>query len=167
MGIWIFRILVILCCPALVYFQISPTPMGLVVGTVVGLGIVILEFLIAEINLVTVISGILGASGGIIVAKLVDYTVLQMGNENLYRLRQELRSVMDKNLGVFRTGPDISKGLAAIREIRDRSRRAPHAGGPRASAPATHRPQTACSRNRQRRHPGRRSCRAPDPGPTG
>jgi uncharacterized protein YacL len=86
MGIWIFRILVILSCPALVYFQISPTPKGLVVGTVVGLCIVVLEFLIAEISLVTVISGILGASCGIIVAKLVDYTVLQMGNVNLYAL---------------------------------------------------------------------------------
>ena len=86
MGIWIFRILVILSCPALVYFQISPTPTGLAVGTVVGLGIVILEFLIAEISLVTVISGILGASGGIIVAKVVDYTVFQMGNDNLYHL---------------------------------------------------------------------------------
>ncbi|MCX5796379.1 MAG: TRAM domain-containing protein [Elusimicrobia bacterium] len=86
MGIWIFRILVILSCPALVYFQISPTPKGLTVGTVVGLAIVISEFLIAEISLVTVISGILGAACGIIVAKIVDYTVFQMGNENLYHI---------------------------------------------------------------------------------
>jgi uncharacterized protein YacL len=86
MGIWIFRILSILCCPALVYFQISPTPKGLVIGTVVGLGIVILEFLVAEISLMTVISGVLGASCGIIVAKLVDYIVFQVGNQNLYRL---------------------------------------------------------------------------------
>ncbi|MDD5628607.1 MAG: hypothetical protein PHU21_06055, partial [Elusimicrobia bacterium] len=71
MGIWIFRILVILSCPALVYFQVSPTPQGLVIGTGVGLVIVILEFLIAEISLVTVISGILGAACGIIVAKIL------------------------------------------------------------------------------------------------
>jgi len=86
MAIWIFRIIVILICPALVYFQISATAQGLTIGTAAGLAIVILEFLIAEISLVTVISGILGASCGIIVAKLVDYTVLQMGNVNLYAL---------------------------------------------------------------------------------
>jgi uncharacterized protein YacL len=86
MGIWIFRILVILACPGLVYFQISPTTTGMVVGTAVGLAIVILEFLVAEISLMTVISGILGASCGIIVAKIVDYTVFQMGNEHLYHI---------------------------------------------------------------------------------
>ncbi len=47
------------------------------------------------------------------------------GKENLYELRRELRSTMDTNLGVFRTGADIQKGLTKIREIRDRSRRAP------------------------------------------
>ncbi|MBI5238983.1 MAG: TRAM domain-containing protein [Elusimicrobia bacterium] len=86
MGIWIFRILVILACPVLVYFQVSPTTTGLVVGTAVGLAIVILEFLVAEISLMTVISGILGASCGIIVAKIVDYTVFQMGNDRLYHI---------------------------------------------------------------------------------
>jgi uncharacterized protein YacL len=50
MGIWIFRVLVILSCPALVYFQISPTPLGLTIGTAVGLGIVILEFFIVGIR---------------------------------------------------------------------------------------------------------------------
>jgi len=85
MGIWIFRILVVLVGPAIVYFQISPTAKGLAVGAVAGLVIVTLEFLIEEIRLLTVISGILGACGGIIVAKIADYTVFQMGNENLYR----------------------------------------------------------------------------------
>jgi succinate dehydrogenase / fumarate reductase flavoprotein subunit len=47
------------------------------------------------------------------------------GKENLYQLRWELRSIMDKNLGVFRTGADIQNGVTKIREIRDRSRRAP------------------------------------------
>ncbi|MFA6004380.1 MAG: TRAM domain-containing protein [Elusimicrobiota bacterium] len=85
MGIWIFRVLILLGCPALVYFQISTDPKGVAIGAGVGLLIVVLEFLVAEINLLTMISGILGASGGIILAKLVDYTVFQMGNESLYR----------------------------------------------------------------------------------
>ncbi|HAM34694.1 MAG TPA: PIN domain nuclease [Elusimicrobia bacterium] len=86
MGIWIFRLAVVLGCPAIVYFQITPNPKGLAVGAVVGLVIVGLEFLVAEINLLTVIAGILGTVGGIIVAKIVDYAVFQMGNESLYRV---------------------------------------------------------------------------------
>jgi uncharacterized protein YacL len=84
MGIWIFRVLVILACPALVYTQISATPRGLGIGAGVGLTIVLLEYLIAEINLLTVISGILGAVSGMIIAKIMDYAVFQMGNENIY-----------------------------------------------------------------------------------
>ena len=73
MGIWIFRILVVLGCTAIVYFQISPTPKGLGIGATVGLAIAGLEFLVAEINLLNIISGILGASGGIILAKIPKF----------------------------------------------------------------------------------------------
>ena len=84
MGIWLFRVLVVLVCPALVYFQIAHSPTGLAVGLIAGLGIVGVELMVAEANLLTMISGILGASFGIIIAKLIDYTVFQMGNEALY-----------------------------------------------------------------------------------
>ena len=84
MGIWIFRILVVLGCPAIVYFQISPAPTTVAIGAAVGVVMVVAEFLIADVNLVSMISAVLGASGGMILAKLVDYTVFQMGNTNLY-----------------------------------------------------------------------------------
>lgn len=86
MGLWIFRAFVLLGCPAIVYLQVAGNTKGLVAGLVVGLAIVALEILIAEINLLTIISGVLGTSGGIIVAKLVDYMVLQIGNQSLYVL---------------------------------------------------------------------------------
>ena len=85
MGIWMFRLLIMLCCPAIVYFQVTPSTNGLVVGAIVGATIVALEILIAEINLLTIVSGVLGASVGIIIAKLVDYMVGQMGNDALFR----------------------------------------------------------------------------------
>ncbi len=84
MSIWFFRAFVILACPAIVYFQITRSVKGAALGLAVGALIVIFEMLIAGINLLTMISGILGASVGIIVAKLLDYTVFQIGNEALY-----------------------------------------------------------------------------------
>ncbi len=47
------------------------------------------------------------------------------GEEDLYVLRRELRAVMDRDYGVFRKGEDMARGLAAIRAIRERERRAP------------------------------------------
>ncbi len=84
MILWLFRVLIVLACPAIVYFEITRDWRGLLVGLVVGLLIVGFEMLVAGISLLTMISGILGASGGIIVAKLVDYTVFQIGNNALY-----------------------------------------------------------------------------------
>ena len=85
MGIWVFRALVLAGCPAIVYTQITHSPKGFISGMIVGLLIVGVELVVAEMNLLTLISGVLGASGGIIIAKLCDYTVLQMGNETIYR----------------------------------------------------------------------------------
>jgi succinate dehydrogenase / fumarate reductase flavoprotein subunit len=42
------------------------------------------------------------------------------GNENLYDLRRELRSLMDREVGVFRTGEGLAAALAGIRAIRER-----------------------------------------------
>jgi succinate dehydrogenase / fumarate reductase flavoprotein subunit len=47
------------------------------------------------------------------------------GNENLYTLRQELRTIMDKHVGVYRNGEGLAKALGVVRELRERSRRAP------------------------------------------
>lgn len=42
------------------------------------------------------------------------------GTENLYEIRRELRSCMDVNVGVFRTGQELSKGLETIQSLRKR-----------------------------------------------
>jgi len=47
------------------------------------------------------------------------------GGENLYALRRELRTMMDRDVGVFRRGDELCRGLSVVREIRERSRRAP------------------------------------------
>ncbi|HVC09406.1 MAG TPA: TRAM domain-containing protein [Elusimicrobiota bacterium] len=84
MMLWLFRIFVIAASPAIVYFQISRTPMGAAVGLAVGLVIVGAEILVEDLNLLTMISAMLGGALGIIIAKLLDYIVFQIGNDALY-----------------------------------------------------------------------------------
>jgi len=42
------------------------------------------------------------------------------GPENLYKIRNELRSLMDKNVGVFRDGENLEKSAKGIRELTER-----------------------------------------------
>ncbi len=49
----------------------------------------------------------------------------RQGSENLYTLRRELRSMMDRDVGVFRTRPELEHGLSVVREIRERTKKAP------------------------------------------
>jgi len=55
----------------------------------------------------------------------VDALLKRAGDENLYVLRRELRAAMDMHVGVYRTGEGLARALATIRELRERSRRAP------------------------------------------
>jgi succinate dehydrogenase / fumarate reductase flavoprotein subunit len=47
------------------------------------------------------------------------------GKENLYDLRRELRAVMDRHVGVFRTGEGLCEALSSVRAIRERMAKAP------------------------------------------
>ena len=42
------------------------------------------------------------------------------GEEDLYKIRHELRTAMDEHAGVFRTGEQLSKGLEKIKSLRGR-----------------------------------------------
>ncbi|HSK09242.1 MAG TPA: FAD-binding protein, partial [Vicinamibacterales bacterium] len=49
----------------------------------------------------------------------------RQGDENMYALRRELRTMMDRDVGVFRTREGLCHGLTVVREIRERTARAP------------------------------------------
>jgi succinate dehydrogenase / fumarate reductase flavoprotein subunit len=49
----------------------------------------------------------------------------RQGSENLYALRRELRSMMDRDVGVFRTAAELTRGLSVVRDIRERAKAAP------------------------------------------
>jgi succinate dehydrogenase / fumarate reductase flavoprotein subunit len=55
----------------------------------------------------------------------IDALLKRDGSENLYELRRELRATMDTKVGIFRTGEGLASALASVRELRERSRRAP------------------------------------------
>ena len=57
-------------------------------------------------------------------ARIADLMARQ-GTENLYALRRELRAMMDRDVGVFRTGQELRHGLSVVRDIRERSAHAP------------------------------------------
>jgi succinate dehydrogenase / fumarate reductase flavoprotein subunit len=46
------------------------------------------------------------------------------GDENLYELRRELRTAMDRHVGVYRNGDHLATALGILREIRERLARA-------------------------------------------
>jgi len=102
MYTWLFRLSVVLTCPAIVYFaKISPNATGIAIGVGVGLLIVAIEYLIAELNLLTIMAGVLGAAVGIIVARLLDYMVIQIGNEDLYKPWEKFTLLRFFALGVL------------------------------------------------------------------
>lgn len=87
MYTWLFRVGIVLACPAIVYFgKISPNPMGVGIGAGVGVLIVGIELLVAELNLLTIMFGVLGTAVGVIIARVADYMIYQMGNEDLYKV---------------------------------------------------------------------------------
>jgi succinate dehydrogenase / fumarate reductase flavoprotein subunit len=47
------------------------------------------------------------------------------GDENPYQIRRELRETMDQHAGVYRDGKSMQEGLAKVRQLKERFRKAP------------------------------------------
>ena len=56
-------------------------------------------------------------------ALIFDQYRHQSGEEDVYAIRSELQSAMDRQVGVFRTGPEMEKALKKIGELRERMKR--------------------------------------------
>ncbi|MBI4676934.1 MAG: TRAM domain-containing protein [Elusimicrobia bacterium] len=89
MGIWLFRLFVVVVCPALVYLQVNPTPKGIVLGVLIGVSIVAVEFLVEQVNLLTAVSGLLGGAAGVLLSQVIDYLVIQMNIHSISRHWEE------------------------------------------------------------------------------
>jgi succinate dehydrogenase / fumarate reductase flavoprotein subunit len=55
----------------------------------------------------------------------IDAILKREGSENIYALKRELRTMMDRDAGVFRTNEELCRGLGIVREVRERSKNAP------------------------------------------
>ncbi|HBB66772.1 MAG: hypothetical protein A2X28_05075 [Elusimicrobia bacterium GWA2_56_46] len=80
---WIFRAVALFGTPALTYLSVSRDMKGVLLGVVVGLVIIGVEYVFESVSLFSLVIGVIGAVVGIIVSKLLDYTVFQIGNSDL------------------------------------------------------------------------------------
>jgi succinate dehydrogenase / fumarate reductase flavoprotein subunit len=55
--------------------------------------------------------------------RIFDGLLQQSGTENPAHIRRELRTLMDRHAGVYRTGQSLEEGLDKVRELRQRFRR--------------------------------------------
>ena len=78
---WIFRALVLIGCPVLVYFQISKDRRGVLIGLAVGVVLTLAELAVESVSLVSMVSGTLGAIAGLIMSKVLDYVVFQLDSD--------------------------------------------------------------------------------------
>ena len=80
MIVWIFRAVALLGTPVLTWFSVSKDLKGLALGALIGLLIIGVEYVFENVSLFSLIIGIIGAVVGIILSKLLDYAVFQIGN---------------------------------------------------------------------------------------
>jgi len=81
--IWIIRSLVIISGPVIGWYQISKNTRGILIGVVVALLVIFIEFLIEKVPLDSIVAGCLGAILGLIGAKMLDYTVTLMDDDKI------------------------------------------------------------------------------------
>lgn len=81
MMVWIFRAAALVITPVLTWLTVSKDLKGLAFGVLIGLVIIGIEFVFESVSLFSLIIGIIGAVAGIIISKLLDYTVFQIGND--------------------------------------------------------------------------------------
>lgn len=86
MGIWLFRAVVILACPAIVYLTTTRSVKGALVGLIVGVLIIAVEFISAEVSLLTMVIGALAAASGLIIARILDVAALQVNDATFYAM---------------------------------------------------------------------------------
>lgn len=92
--IWMFRVLVILGCPVLGWFQVAQNSKGILVGVVVALSVIAIEILIDRISLMTIIHGAGGAFLGLVSALALDLGVRFLDNEKVAELFQKISPMM-------------------------------------------------------------------------
>ena len=101
MIIWIFRIVALAGTPVLTYLTVSRDIKGAAFGFTIGLVIVGIEYVLESISLFSLIIGIIGAVAGIIISKLMDYTVFQIDSDGLNQVWLKYTSIIRYSLALL------------------------------------------------------------------
>ncbi|HCC48278.1 MAG TPA: hypothetical protein DEQ38_09240 [Elusimicrobia bacterium] len=80
MIVWIFRAAALIITPVLTWLTVSKDLKGLAFGVLIGLVIIGIEYVFESVSLFSLIIAIIGAVAGIIISKLLDYSVAQIAN---------------------------------------------------------------------------------------
>ncbi len=81
MIVWIFRAVALAGTPVLTWLTVSKDLKGAAFGVLIGLVIIGIEYVFESVSLFSLIIGIIGAVVGVIISKLLDYTVFQIDND--------------------------------------------------------------------------------------
>lgn len=84
MSAWLYRAAILAACPLLSYMSISRDKTGLAVGVAAGVALVVVEIALESVSLLTTVFGMLGACASIILMRLLDVVVFNMGNETIF-----------------------------------------------------------------------------------
>lgn len=86
MSAWLYRAAILAACPLLSYMSISRDKTGLLVGAMAGIALVVVEVALESVSLLTTVFGMLGACASIILMRLLDLVVFNMGDERLFEV---------------------------------------------------------------------------------
>ncbi|HAH31880.1 MAG TPA: PIN domain nuclease [Elusimicrobia bacterium] len=101
MIIWIFRIVAAVGTPVLTYLTVSKDLKGAAFGFLIGLVVIGVEYVLESVSLFSLIVGIIGAVMGIIISKLLDYAVFQIGNDEFNRIWLVYNSIIRYSLALL------------------------------------------------------------------
>ena len=106
---WIFRAVALLGTPVLTYFTVSKDIKGALLGMAIGLVIIGIEYVLESVSLFSLIIGIIGAVAGVIIAKLLDYTVFQVGDPSFYDTWSKYNPIIRYSLALLGVMISIKK----------------------------------------------------------
>jgi len=109
MIVWIFRAVALIATPVLTWMTVSKDLKGLAFGVLIGLVIIGIEYVFESVSLFSLIIGIIGAVMGIILSKLLDYTVFQIGNQDFNDLWLKYNIIIRYALALLGTMISIKK----------------------------------------------------------
>jgi len=101
MIVWIFRAVAIVGTPILTWLTVSKDLRGVLFGVLIGLVIIGVEYVFENVSLFFLIIGVIGGVAGIIVSKLLDYTVFQIGNANFNEIWNAYNPIIRYSLALL------------------------------------------------------------------